>query len=155
MNNFEQTTISIGIDTGTHTGFAVWDNKGKIFLELKSYSIIEAIERFNFYNFNGDYKIKTVRIEDVRQNKPIFSYRLADSKSVRYSLSIAQRVGMVKRDCAIWEELMKNSGVNFQMVRPTKTTMTKLNSQTFKNITKYQERTNEHTRDAGMLVFGL
>ena len=39
------------------------------------------------------------------------------------------------------------------MVDPTNN-RTKLNAEQFKRITKYQGQTNEHNRDAAMLVYG-
>ncbi len=37
--------IHIGIDTGTHTGFAIWDSEAKAFVEIKCYSITQALQR--------------------------------------------------------------------------------------------------------------
>lgn len=42
--------------------------------------------------------------------------------------------------------------ISCSLVKPKKS---KLNSESFKNITKYQKRTNQEQRDAAMLVFGM
>lgn len=64
-----------------------------------------------------------------------------------------QGVGSVKRDASIWEDYLKDLGVSFEMVAP-KRNVTKLKQETFKRYTGWDKRTNEHGRDAAMLVFG-
>ena len=41
--------IHIGIDTGTHTGFAVWDSGKRKFLEIGTLTITQAMERVLIY----------------------------------------------------------------------------------------------------------
>ena len=64
-----------------------------------------------------------------------------------------QGVGSVKRDASIWEAYLTDLGVWFEMVAP-KRNLTKITHETFVNMTKWKGRTNEHKRDAAMLVFG-
>ena len=64
-----------------------------------------------------------------------------------------QGVGSVKRDATIWEDFLKDLGVKFEMVAP-KMNVTKLTQETFKRYTGWKKLTNEHGRDAAMLVFG-
>ena len=64
-----------------------------------------------------------------------------------------QGVGSVKRDASIWEGFLSDLGVWFEMVAP-KRNVTKISHESFVNITKWKGRTNEHKRDAAMLVFG-
>ena len=65
-----------------------------------------------------------------------------------------QGVGSVKRDCTIWEDFLKDLNVSFEMVAP-KRNVTKLTHEQFVRLTGYDKRTNEHNRDAAMLVFGF
>lgn len=37
--------IFIGIDTGVHTGFAVWDSDSRRLTEVRTYSITQAMEQ--------------------------------------------------------------------------------------------------------------
>lgn len=48
---------------------------------------------------------------------------------------------------------LKDLGVKFEMVAP-KMNVTKLTQETFKRYTGWKKLTNEHGRDAAMLVFG-
>ena len=90
-----------------------------------------------------------VRVEDPRQ-RTWFGTENMSREEERKKL---QGVGSVKRDASIWEAYLKDLGVWFEMVAP-KRNLTKITHETFVNITKWKGRTNEHKRDAAMLVFG-
>lgn len=141
----------VGIDTGTHTGFAVWNNKTRQFEtieELMLYQALRRVEELRNRAASEGTRV-VIRVEDARQRtwfgKPIS--REEERKKL-------QGVGMVKRDCNIWEEFLENEGYEYQMVAP-KDNATKLSSEQFKAITRWKDRTNEHKRDAAMLVFGF
>lgn len=55
----------IGIDTGVHTGFAVWEN-GR-FTELATLALWDALDRVRKMNESGEQL--TVVFEDARQRK--------------------------------------------------------------------------------------
>jgi hypothetical protein len=132
----------IGIDTGTNTGFAVWDLIDKQFVAIKTYKIDEAMERvLSFHNITGLSKI-FVRFEDARLRKWF-------GKAGREQL---QGAGSIKRDCVIWEDFLTRKGIPFEAVAP-KNNRTKLSAKQFKMITGYEGKTSEHARDAAMLVF--
>ena len=65
-----------------------------------------------------------------------------------------QGVGSVKRDATIWEDYLTELGVEFEMVAPKRNT-TKMSQEYFKQLTGWKKQTNEHSRDAAMLVFGF
>ncbi len=90
-----------------------------------------------------------VRVEDPRQRKWFGTERLEREKE-RKKL---QGVGSVKRDAVIWEDFLTDLGVRFEMVAP-KNNVTKLSQSTFVSYTGWKKLTNEHGRDAAMLVFG-
>jgi hypothetical protein len=85
-----------------------------------------------------------VRFEDARQRKWF-------GNAGREQL---QGAGSIKRDCAIWEDFLKDLGVDFEMVAP-KNTVTKISKEYFKQLTGYKGVTSEHGRDAAMLVYGM
>lgn len=138
--------ISIGIDTGRHTGFAVWD--GSRFLELDTKTISSALLEVRRYAANFGRENITVYIEDARLRKWI--PQEANRSDYRGKLMGA---GSVKRDATIWEDYCKEDEIRLVLV-PPKYNTTKLAPQVFARITGYKGRTSEHARDAAMLVFG-
>lgn len=139
--------ILIGIDTGTHTGFAVYDTKAKKLTEVTSMMIHKAMERIaELKKLHTDIK---VRVEDPRQ-RTWFGTRVS-RETERKKL---QGVGSVKRDASIWDDYLKDLGVPYEMV-PPKNNVTKLTSYTFKRYTGWDKPTNEHGRDAAGLIFGF
>lgn len=131
----------IGIDTGVNTGIAIWDRQTKKFYDLKTVPIHKAMEIVK------DLSCKQkcfIRVEDARQ-------RTWFGKSGNEKL---QGAGSVKRDAKVWEDFLKDLGVDFEMVAP-KNNKTKLDSRKFTLITGWKEKTNEHGRDAAMLCFGF
>lgn len=131
----------IGIDVGTHTGVAVWDKSEKRFVEIQTTSILKAMEIVKKYEKSD---IVQVRLEDARKRTWFGS---AGPERL-------QGAGSVKRDCVIWEEFLNDRKIPYMLVAP-KNNSTKLSAESFKNITGYKGRTNEHTRDAAMLVYGI
>lgn len=65
-----------------------------------------------------------------------------------------QGAGSIKRDCQRWEEFLTYHAIPFEEIAP-KNNRTKISAEEFKRLTGWQEKTNEHGRDAAMLVFGL
>lgn len=142
--------IYIGIDTGKNTGYAEWDTGKQCFLSVSSVMIHEAMERVRVLaglHSKGDL---IVRVEDPRQRTWFGTERMSREEE-RKKL---QGVGSVKRDATIWEDFLNDLGVTFEMVAP-KMSITKLDQERFKAYTKWDKRTNEHSRDAAMLVFGF
>lgn len=147
--------IYIGIDTGTHTGVAVWN--GNQFAMLETMPIHKAMEIVSTYvqtaKLGGGEVV--VRVEDPRQRTWFGTERMSREQE-RKKL---QGVGSVKRDASIWDDFLSDlcktkANISYEMVAP-KRNVTKLTSESFKAITKWQGRTNEHNRDAAMLVFGM
>ena len=140
--------ILIGIDTGTHTGFAVYDTKTRKLIEVTSLMIHQAMERVKELKIlHSDIK---VRVEDPRQRTWFGTERMS-RETERKKL---QGVGSVKRDASIWDDYLKELGVPYEMVAP-RYNVTKLTSETFKRYTGWIKKTNEHGRDAAGLIFGF
>lgn len=144
--------IYIGIDTGTHTGFAVWDNRKRMLIDVTSLPIHKAMERVKAYaelEKSGGERV-VVRVEDPRQRTWFGTERMSRDEE-RKKL---QGVGSVKRDASIWDDFLKDLGVRYEMVAPRRN-ITKVNAERFKAYTGWSKKTNEHGRDAAGLVLGL
>lgn len=135
--------VFIGIDTGVHTGFAVWDSGSKRLTEVSTYTITQAMEHVKMIaDVRGRENVR-LYIEDARQ-------RTWFGNAGREKL---QGAGSVKRDCSIWEDWCKENNIECVMVAP-KHNRTKLSAAQFRVLTKWTGRTSEHARDAALLVFG-
>ncbi|RZG78366.1 hypothetical protein EXE10_18270 [Acinetobacter sp. WCHAc060033] len=136
--------VLIGIDTGVNTGFAVAVDSGNggELRKVESLSITQAMSGVTeLINLHGKENLKLF-IEDARLRTWFTGGR-----------EKAQGVGSVKRDAQIWEDWCKEQELNYLMVHP-KANATKTKAISFKKITGWAGRTNEHARDAAMLVFG-
>lgn len=131
----------IGIDTGVHTGVGVWDPVAQCLELVETMTITQALELVLQYRSQGDV---TVYIEDARLRKWF-------GTSGREKL---QGAGSVKRDAKIWEDFCNEHGILHRMVAP-RDNRTKMSATQFCNITKWDGRTSEHSRDAALLVFGI
>ena len=137
------TKILIGIDTGVHTGFAVaFDHgEGGVLQKVESLSITQAMQSVLEYEDEHDIKDIMLYIEDARKRTWFTGGR-----------EKAQGVGSVKRDAQIWEDWCTEQGLNFKMIHPA-ANATKMKAPEFTRKTGWTGRTNEHARDAAMLVF--
>ena len=144
---FPMSKTVIGVDPGTHTGLAVWN--GSTFTEVTSLPLHAALLRVKELNTRLGFKGNGVVVvfEDARLRK---WYGTSTARQDRARL---QGAGSVKRDCAIWEEALTDWGIPFVAVAP-KNNYTKMTAEAFRRLTGWTERTNEHGRDAAMLVWG-
>ena len=137
--------LVIGIDPGLHTGLAVWDTSSRQFLEIRCSGIVDAMDYLD--HLRSERGIGLVVFEDARQRTWI-----PREKDLAQMKGRAMGAGSVKRDCSIWEEWCTSRGVQYIATKP-KNGMTKLTDAYFRGITGYDRRTNNHGRDAAMLVF--
>jgi hypothetical protein len=135
----------IGIDPGVITGFAVWDDATRAFKEVASLKIHEAMQKII------ELKPDIVVFEDARQRN-WFGGR--DVKQHKYGAGVREGSGSVKRDCAIWEDFLKDLGVKYIAMAPA-AKGTKWKADKFKATTGWSGRTSQHARDAAVLVFGM
>tara|TARA_R110000751_G_scaffold23836_1_gene65502 strand:+ start:283 stop:717 length:435 start_codon:yes stop_codon:yes gene_type:complete len=136
----QQSIAKIGIDTGTKTGFAVWED-GKL-QAVESMTITQAMRKIL-----TAYPCQTTKlyIEDARLWVG-FHGKTKQSEAKR------QGAGSVKRDAKIWEDWCKEHGYEVLFVKPMGKGLKK-SAEDFKRITGWSGRTNEHARDAAMIVF--
>lgn len=133
----------IGIDPGKKTGFAVWDHDARYLAEVTTVSITQAMEKVRMMaDILGRENIR-LYIEDARQRT-----WFGNSGPEKW-----KGAGSICRDCTIWDDFCRELGVEYVMVAPRHNT-TKLKAKPFKVLTGWQGRTDEHARDAAMLVFG-
>lgn len=109
--------IYIGIDTGVHTGIAIWDNRKRSLEMVKQMPIHRAMAVVQSYadmqkTGVGDKII--VRVEDPRQRTWFGTERMTREEERKR----LQGVGSVKRDATIWEDYLTELGVEFEMVAP-------------------------------------
>ncbi|MBQ7774519.1 MAG: hypothetical protein IJ379_01230 [Lachnospiraceae bacterium] len=114
---------------------------------MKIHKAMEVVKSYKEIASENNTKL-VVRVEDPRQRT---WYEQMSREKERAKL---QGVGSVKRDASIWDDFLKDLGVEYEMVAP-KRNVTKLTSERFKAITGWVKSTNEHNRDAAMLVFGF
>lgn len=135
--------ILIGIDTGVNTGFAVAVDRGNggELEEVQSLTITQAMKRVEWIIERWGKSNTALYIEDARKRTWFTGGR-----------EKAQGVGSVKRDAQIWEDWCVEQGLNFKMIHPA-ANATKKKATDFTRMTGWTGRTNEHARDAAMLVF--
>lgn len=146
--------IAIGIDTGSNTAIAVWDADKQAFISLTTYkgAMYGALRQVEQVAEGYGGKV-LVRFEDARMRRWVPWYC-----NERRNRGRAQGAGYVKAHCQIWDDFLKglsarNPRVDVQAVAPGRNT-TKLSADAFKRITGWQGKSNEHERDAAMLIFG-
>lgn len=124
----------IGIDPGTHTGIAI-KIEGK-WHRVETMSIFAALQTVVMYRYDN----LLVRFEDAR-------LRTYFGKSDREKL---QGAGSVKRDCAIWEEVLTEYNIPFQRIHPRYVKAT--TAEQFKALTGWHRQTSIHAREAAWLI---
>ena len=134
-----------GIDTGVHTGVALWDTAQRKFLTVRTSGIIDAMD---FVWNTATSEGVTVFLEDARLRKWI-----PRESSLNQFKGRAMGAGSVKRDAAIWEEFLAKRGIKYYLIPPQRN-RTKLSAEAFAALTGWTNRTSSHGRDAAMLVFG-
>ena len=152
----------IGIDPGITTGYAVkqMDNQRGTFSAVQSghiWQVWQWIER--------DYTPDTIIIfEDARQRDWFGGYEQAlyrkfstgakmNAKERSAYKGMVMGAGAIRVQCTQWEDWLTAKGFRFVAKRPT-SGATKLGADLFARATGWAGRTNEHARDAGMLING-
>lgn len=132
----------IGIDPGTKTGLAVWDDRKKKLIEVETFSIHRAMERVKTFIAYNDV---CVIFEDARQRTWFGKDKNTNAK--------LQGAGSIKRDCSIWDDFLTDYNIPFRAIPPQKGG-TKWDERYFRMVTGWKGKTSNHARDAAVLVFG-
>jgi hypothetical protein len=136
--------LVVGIDPGVTTGFAMWDARSRALIVVTSYGIVRAMREVQALA----PQTPLVIFEDARK-RTWFSNR--DENQKKYGAGVREGAGSVKRDSSIWEEFLVDCGVPFK----SKTPGTKRNAPYFEQLTGWRAQTNQHARDAALIVYGL
>jgi hypothetical protein len=139
--------IVCGLDPGTHTGFALWDAGLMGFVRLEAMMLHVAMDEVRC--LVSERALDLVIFEDARKRQVFMKADIAQSK---YGAAVREGAGAAKREATIWEDYLTHLRVPFIARMPI---ATKYEAEKFKRYTKWAPRTNEHTRDAGMIVYGL
>lgn len=135
--------IIVGLDPGTTTGLASWSTTGMCFGDVTSMAIHKAMDYIRSLPQHPGELL--VIFEDARLIRVRGGNTFGDVDRL-------QGVGSVKRDCSIWEGFLRDHGIPFITQRKGRT---KRNADEFHRLTGWTGRTNEHGRDAGLIVFGI
>ena len=137
--------LMIGIDPGVTTGVAAWD--GQALQYVTSMSICEAMMHMQTLHLSNE--LHSVTFEDARLRG---GNKL--KSGVDYSRAARlQGAGSIKRDCQIWAEWLGMLRCPYKAISP-QAKGAKVDAAAFARLTGWTERTNNHGRDAAMLVFG-
>lgn len=153
----------IGIDPGKTTGVAIkrMDAFNGTLTEVTSCALHRAFALLAPY----DRATTLVVFEDARLREWYGTGEQALYRKFIGNMPMTQQerhaykglllgAGSVKRDCTIWEDYLTDEGFLFVGQRP-QAKKTKLQGDFFKRVTGYKARTNEHGRDAAMLIINL
>lgn len=138
-------TLRIGIDPDTKkNGVAYWYKESKR-LELENLTFFELFDSLKSLKIH--YKM-TVVIDAGWLNKSNF-HVFGTNKSVNGQ--IGERVGANHETGKKIAEMCDYLGIDYELHKPVKS---KVDKELFEKITGYTGRTNQETRDAGILVYG-
>lgn len=132
----------IGVDPGTNTGIGIRNTQTNKLEDVASMSIHKALMLFINGRFSTIKEQIFVYVEDARKN-PQNAYFAGKQNRIG--------LGSIQRDAKIWEDFLEDMNIAFKMVKPN-SKFTKLTAKQFSSFTGYEGRTNEHSRDAGMIA---
>jgi hypothetical protein len=133
--------IILSIDPGVHTGFAAWCTDSRKLLDVACYKAVEA--EIKVLQYCCQYDDVLLLFEDARK-RTWYGNKGAES---------LQGAGSVKRDSQRWQEFCEYHGIKYRAMPPQRGA-TKWDSERFAKVTGWTGRTNEHGRDAAMMVYG-
>jgi hypothetical protein len=133
--------VSIGIDPGKTTGFAVYDIEDDI-LTLRDTTFWEVFELIYVYPKSEIYEITV----EVPNSKTVWHSTGANQKTAART---GVNVGSVLREAELLAEGLERYGYNVRRVHPRG----KVDAKKFNAFTGFTKRSNQHQRDAGLMCF--
>lgn len=144
--------IYIGIDPGQKTGIAIWDSVNRTLKHGKpTAGFTDAWEIITQHNPAAC----RVVIEDNRKY-PVLLKKITGNKKINLqrAAKIGRNIGQVDARVTILEELLLIHGYKYELYDPRVQRTTKIDAAYYARLTGFNGVTNEHQRDAGMMVFG-
>lgn len=136
----------IGVDPGVTVGLAVWDR-----LERK-FQAITSTDFWGVFDWAEKYPPDTCRfVVETADSAPVFWQRKAGAANANTLAKIARNVGQVTREAQLLVRGLRRLGYDVSEIKP----MGKQKDQEFRRLTKWNQRTNQHERDAAVMVFGV
>jgi hypothetical protein len=141
--------LYIGIDPGRNTGVAVYSSAQKKIIDLKTLDFWGVIAFLKELKLIHDTNFEVV-MENPGLNSFIYSRNHHENATIK--LKMAQDVGRNKEQAFLIIDYLKMNNITFREVRPT---TAKWKADIFNRYTGWTGNSNEHTRDAGRLVYNL
>lgn len=138
--------FSIGIDGGTHTGFAVYDNESKEFVAVKTLNFW-AVYDFITKIYTPENALIVIEYLPPKQTVYARVYSATQKGRDRFN----QNVGSVKRETSLLIERFESLGYEVRKVKPIKAK--KWTAEQFQRYTGWKEKTSQHGRDAARLIY--
>ncbi len=136
--------IIVGIDPDIDkSGFAVWNSHQQSFVEITALPFFDLIERLEWL---GDVTVVVEAGWLIKKSN--FHGRKGQSKAV--GEKIAKAVGANHQVGKLLVEWCRSNNIDVVEIKP----LGKVDSDKFKMMTGWHDRTNSEHRDAAMLVFG-
>lgn len=140
--------IYIGIDPGVDTGVCVWDADQQTILRLDTLGFWSVIGLLSAYK-NQHGELLSVVIEDPNLNKAMHWQQKKSVRGFNPATKIAQNVGQNKKEAELIIKYLEANQFSYEAIRPV---TRKIGARVFKHLSGYKDRTNQHVRDAAMLV---
>jgi len=133
----------IGVDPGTHTGYAVYSVERRAFLEILTLTFWETFDMVTQYNPEW-----TKIVVEVPSTKAV--WQAMPKTGLRSLQRQAVNVGGVLREAELMADGLFNAGYLVIRAHP----IGKTDKKRFQRVTGFMGRLNQHQRDAGMLCWG-
>lgn len=138
--------IVAGIDPGVQTGYAKWDAAEQRMVAVETSQIHRVLHDLR-EGWQAGW-LSYVVFEDARLRTFFGTVRGSAADDAR-----KQGAGSIKRDCTILADFCEDMGIPCLALSPQQKG-SKVSPETFTRLAKWEKRTSNHGRDAGMLVLG-
>lgn len=139
--------LVLGIDPGRHTGLASWDVDNRRLIHVWSTTIDQAFDQVNEMALLSPQRLLVI-FEDARRRS---WYGRMDLMVAKYGLGVREGAGAAKRDATAWSHFLKRIDVPHVGIGP-RAGGTKWSAQQFAAATGWAKQSNQHGRDAALLV---
>jgi hypothetical protein len=137
-------TYIVGIDPGTTTGLAIYQDGALIRLLGKPFwSIYEIIQ-------GADADLALV-IEDAR-SMPRFAKNRHTSGGIEAHVAVGRSIGVTDAHATLWETLAMHLGIPYLLRQPAGA---KWDAEDLKTRTGWAHSTNQHSRDAAKIAYRI